>query len=74
MTEQHEDDSCDDFWDSYDYCYECTGYGDDYRTGLQLPGLPKQTRMVGRVASYRQVKRAVHPVKRSHCPVFERRM
>lgn len=34
MTEQHEDDiddSCDDFWDNYDYCYECTGYGDDYR-------------------------------------------
>lgn len=33
MTEQHEndiDDSCDDFWDNYDYCYECTGYGDDY--------------------------------------------
>ena len=20
----------DDFWDNYDYCYECTGYGDDY--------------------------------------------
>lgn len=34
MTEQYEDDidgSCDDFWDNYDYCYECTGYGDDYR-------------------------------------------
>lgn len=33
MTEQHEDDiddSFDDFWDNYDYCYECTGYGDDY--------------------------------------------
>ena len=34
MTEQHEEDDelfFDDFWDSYDYCYECTGYGDDYR-------------------------------------------
>ena len=31
MTEQHEDDSYDDFWDDYDICYECTGYGDDYR-------------------------------------------
>lgn len=19
-----------DYWDDYDYCYECTGYGDDY--------------------------------------------
>lgn len=19
-----------DDWDDYDYCYECTGYGDDY--------------------------------------------
>jgi hypothetical protein len=19
-----------DEWDDYDYCYECTGYGDDY--------------------------------------------
>lgn len=25
------DDRCDDFWDNYDYCYERTGYGDDYR-------------------------------------------
>ena len=29
-----EDDSDDeyehDFFDDYDYCYECTGYGDDY--------------------------------------------
>lgn len=34
MTDQYEDDeddSCDDFWDNYDYCYECTGYGDNYR-------------------------------------------
>ena len=33
MTELYEDDidgSCDDFWDNYDYCYECSGYGDDY--------------------------------------------
>lgn len=20
----------DDIWDDYDWCYECTGYGDDY--------------------------------------------
>ena len=19
-----------DYWDNYDWCYECTGYGDDY--------------------------------------------
>lgn len=33
MTEQHEEDDelfFDDFWNSYDYCYECAGYGDDY--------------------------------------------
>ena len=33
MTEQHEDDDelfLDEFWDNYDYCYECSGYGDDY--------------------------------------------
>lgn len=32
MTDQYEDedDSCDDFWDNYDYCDECSGYGDDY--------------------------------------------
>lgn len=36
MTEQHEDEDEDssDFWDDYDYCYECTG-------------LPEQTRLVG---------------------------
>lgn len=21
------------FYDEYDYCYECTGYGDDYSEG-----------------------------------------
>lgn len=21
----------DPFWDDYDWCYECRGYGDDYR-------------------------------------------
>ena len=20
----------DDYWDDYDWCYECAGYGDDY--------------------------------------------
>ena len=33
MTEQYEDDDelfFDEFWDNYDYCYECSGYGDDY--------------------------------------------
>lgn len=34
MTDQYEDDEddgCDDFWDDYDICYECSGYGDDYQ-------------------------------------------
>lgn len=33
MTEQHEDGDelfFDELRDSYDYCYECSGYGDDY--------------------------------------------
>ena len=31
MTEQDEDDELfDELWADYDYCYECSGYGDDY--------------------------------------------
>lgn len=25
-----DEEDCDDYWDNYDWCYECTGYGDDY--------------------------------------------
>lgn len=28
--EDNDYDPNEDFWDNYDYCYECTGYGDDY--------------------------------------------
>ena len=33
MTDQYEDDelSFDELRDNYYYCYECTGYGDDYQ-------------------------------------------
>lgn len=30
IDDEYYEEDCDP-WDDYDYCYECTGYGDDYR-------------------------------------------
>lgn len=39
MKDYEEEFDYDEEWDNYDYCYECTGYGNDYYYDEELGDL-----------------------------------